>query len=351
MPSLVKIAKEQDPSRPVIYRSHIQVRADLANEGGTPTSEVWDWVYENIKDADVFVSHPIRQFIPNNVVPEKVAYVPATSDWLDGLSKSLNAFSDRYYLKEFATLCFEAGMPQLKYPHRHYIAQIARFDPAKGIPDVLASYAELRRTYMKDEPPGSIPQLVLAGHGAVDDPDAKPIYEQTLQSLENEYADIKDDVIVIRVPPSDQILNSILSNARVILQLSTREGFEVKVSEAVHKGLPIIATKAGGIPLQVQHGKSGYLVEPGDFNAVAKHLSDLFTDDRLYTNMSSYAKTHVSDEVSTVGNALCWLYLADRLSEGHTIHANCRWVSDMAREEARLPYTEDEPRLPRDIST
>jgi len=56
MPSLVKIAKEQDPDRPVIFRSHIQVRADLADQEGSPTSEVWNWVWQNVKQADLFIS-------------------------------------------------------------------------------------------------------------------------------------------------------------------------------------------------------------------------------------------------------------------------------------------------------
>jgi hypothetical protein len=47
MPSLVKIAKENDPSRPVIFRSHIQVRADLADQEGTATSEVWQWIWNH----------------------------------------------------------------------------------------------------------------------------------------------------------------------------------------------------------------------------------------------------------------------------------------------------------------
>jgi hypothetical protein len=37
-----------------------------------------------------------------------------------------------------------------------------------------------------------------------------------------------------------------MQGATVALQLSTREGFEVKVSEAVLKRVPVIATKAGG---------------------------------------------------------------------------------------------------------
>ena len=73
-----------------------------------------------------------------------------------------------------------------------------------------------------------------------------------------------------------------MTNARVCLQLSSREGFEVKVSEAIHHGKPIIATRAGGIPLQVQHGKNGFLVEVGDSEAVSRHLYDLWLDDELF---------------------------------------------------------------------
>lgn len=160
-------------------------------------------------------------------------------------------------------------MTQLAFPKRDYIVQIARFDPSKGIPHVLASYAVLRRTYMRDTHPRNTPQLVLTGQSAVDDPDASLIYDQTLEALEKQYADLRQDVIVLRLGPKDQILNALLSNAKVALQLSAREGFEVKVSEALHKEIPVVTTKAGGIPLQVSHGQSGFLAEPGDAEAIA----------------------------------------------------------------------------------
>lgn len=347
MPSLVQIAKKLDPERPVIFRSHIQVRADLADQPGTPTSEVWQWVWNNVKDADVFISHPVKEFVPNTVDFNKVGYMPATTDWLDGLSKEMSDWDTQYYIHEFNSECFKQRMNRLDFPNREYIAQIARFDPAKGIPDVLASYAELRRKYMKDLPLKDIPQLVVAGHGAIDDPDATSIYDQTLDLLETKYSDIKSDVVVMRLGPTDQLLNALMSNAKVALQLSTREGFEVKVSEALHKGVPIIATRAGGIPLQVQHEKSGFLVEPCDSSAVAKHLNYLFTNQSAYDDMSEYAAMHVSDEVGTVGNALCWLYLSDVLAKGEKIEPKSAWINDMARKTAGLPYVETETQLPR----
>ena len=139
-----------------------------------------------------------------------------------------------------------------------------------------------------------------------------------------------------------------MDNAKFALQLSTREGFEVKVSEALHTGKPIVASRTGGIPLQVQHGKSGYLVECGDNSTVAKRLFDLFMDEGLYKQMSDFARTHVSDEVSTVGNAAAWMYLEVMYaSRGVKLQPKGAWLNDLLRAETGEPYVTGEPRLPR----
>ena len=354
MPSLVERAKEADPTRPVIFRSHIQIRSDLADKEGTPASEVWKWLYASVKRADVFVSHPVKEFVPKAVNPKMVGYLPATTDWLDGLNKEIDAWDMNHYMQEIKDQAVKSGLLKLEFPDRDYIVQIARFDPAKGIPDVLESYARLRREHFRDRDPSETPQLVIAGHSAIDDPDGTRIFDETMTALDTQYSDVAKDVIPLRIGPTDQLLNALMTGAKVALQLSTREGFEIKVSEALHKGIPTIATHAGGIPLQVEQGRSGFLVEPGDADAVAKHLYDLFTDQTLYKEMSEYAATHVSDEVSTVGNALSWVYLADTLTKGEPVVPNGRWINDMARETAHVPYEIKEPgevRLPRNLST
>jgi glycosyltransferase involved in cell wall biosynthesis len=353
MPCIIDIAKQMEPDRPVIFRSHIQVRADLADQDGTPTSRVWKWVWRSVQQADVFISHPVAGFVPSTVDRKTLGYMPATTDWLDGLNKTMTDVHTAYYLKEFNLECVRQGMTTLAYPKRDYIVQIARFDPSKGIPTVLASYAEFRRksrfcAMMKVE---DTPQLVVAGHSSIDDPDGVRVLAETLALLDREYPDIKDSIVVMRLGPTDQILNALLSNARVALQLSTREGFEVKVSEALHKGVPVIATTAGGIPLQIEHGKSGFLVRPGDAEAVSNYLDVLFGDEAKYREMSEYAASHVSDEVSTVGNAINWMYLADQLLQGRKVEPCGQWVWDLAREAAGEPRVEGEVWLPRGRAT
>jgi len=350
MPGLIPLIRKARPEVPILYRSHIEVRSDLIHIAGSPQSEVWEYLWSRIKHADLFISHPVDKFVPDSVPFESVGLLPATTDWLDGLSKPLPYWDVQYYMGIFRTLCSEIRMSRLHWPAREYIVQVARFDPAKGIPVVIDSFVKLRRRLDLKLPASQCPQLLICGHGAIDDPDASIIYSEVLALLETEdYAPYASDIVVMRIPPSDQILNALMSSAKIVLQLSSREGFEVKVSEAIHKGKPIIATRAGGIPLQVQHGKNGYLVEVGDSAQVAKHLYELWTDSGLYKKMCEFAKHSVSDEVGTWGNAAAWMYLATKFASGEKLKPNGRWINDMMREDCGQPYKDDEPRLPRKI--
>ncbi|KAG5650606.1 hypothetical protein H0H81_011667 [Sphagnurus paluster] len=353
MPGLIPLIKKVRPELPIVYRSHIEIRSDLVHVPGSPQEEVWKYLWNNIQLADLFISHPVSKFVPSDVPIEKLALLGAATDWLDGLNKDLDPWDSQFYMGEFRSLCAKEKMNELKWPERDYIVQIARFDPAKGIPSVIDSYAKFRRLIEKHSPDlaiDDIPQLLICGHGAVDDPDASIIYDQVMQLINSDdYVEFAKDIVVMRLPPSDQLLNALMANARIALQLSTREGFEVKVSEAVHAGIPIIACQTGGIPLQIEHGKSGYLTTPGDNNAVAQHLYDLHTDEALHRRISEYARTHVSDEVGTVGNAAAWLYLAVKYTRGEKIQPKGAWLNDMLREETGELYKPGEPRLPRAV--
>ncbi|KZT74138.1 glycosyltransferase family 4 protein [Daedalea quercina L-15889] len=348
MPGLIPLIKRVRPDLPIIYRSHIEIRSDLVSQEGSPQQEVWKYLWNNIQHADLFISHPVNKFVPTDVPAHKLALLGAATDWLDGLNKHLDPWDSQYYMGEFRSLCTRDKMHELAWPAREYIVQIARFDPSKGIPNVIDSYARFRKMAKGKIPEEEVPQLLVCGHGAVDDPDASIIYDQVINLIASKYNEYARDIVVMRCPPSDQLLNALMDNSRFALQLSTREGFEVKVSEALHTGKPVIASRTGGIPLQIIDGKSGYLTDAGDNEAVAKHIFDLVTDDELYETMSKYARTHVSDEVGTVGNAAAWMYLAVMYcSRGVRLQPKGAWINDLMREETGEPYSPDEPKLPR----
>jgi glycosyltransferase involved in cell wall biosynthesis len=161
-----------------------------------------------------------------------------------------------------------------------------------------------------------IPQLVICGHGSIDDPDGTIIYEQTYGTMTTEpFSQISSDIIVARIPPSDQLLNVILRGAYVALQLSHREGFEVKVTEALAKGVPVIAYEAGGIPLQIIEGVTGYLVPIRDVQGVADKLFHFFERPEDRQQMSDAAVKYLTEEYFTVWNAIAWLFMCNEITK------------------------------------
>jgi alpha,alpha-trehalose phosphorylase (configuration-retaining) len=167
----------------------------------------------------------VNKFVPSDVPIEKLCLLGAATDWyvrdqscwllsaeagsnrLDGLNKKLDPWDSQYYMGEFRSLCAKEKMSELAWPVRDYVIQIARFDPAKGIPNVIDSYAKFRehlRTKANIDG-NKAPQLLLCGHGAVDDPDASIIYDQVYKLIHSDaYQHLASDIIVMRLPPSDQ---------------------------------------------------------------------------------------------------------------------------------------------------
>lgn len=78
----------------------------------------------------------------------------------------------------------------------------------EGIPNVIDSYYKFRNLLNEkssDLAEDEHPQLLLCGHGAVDDPDASIIYDQVMQIIASEpYKIYAKDIVVMRLPPSDQ---------------------------------------------------------------------------------------------------------------------------------------------------
>jgi glycosyltransferase involved in cell wall biosynthesis len=329
---LIPYIKQNNPTTKIIYRSHIQIEADLANKPDTPQYTTWSFLWNYIKDADYFISHPIKEFIPECVPAEKIFYMPATTDPLDGLNKPLTAQQMSIYMQRFNDLLLQEGQTPLD-EQRSYIIQVARFDPSKGIPDVLEAYRKLRCMLEEEQKP--LPQLVITGNSSIDDPDGIRVHNALMCTLQTElYADFSDDIKVMRLPHRDQILDTLMSKCAIALQLSIKEGFEVKVTEALMKGKPIIASKIGGIPLQIDDDLTGYLVDSGNTKQVAQYMYDLLTDRGKYERMSKAAAERANKDYMTVPNALCWLYLALQLLYGEKLEGHSQWVKALAEEHA-----------------
>ncbi|KAJ5378333.1 uncharacterized protein N7496_005742 [Penicillium cataractarum] len=148
MPGLFPIAKGIDPQRPVIYRSHIQMRSDLIAITGGPQAEVWNYLWEQIHAADIFISHPVADFVPKNIPSHRI-------------------------------------------------------DPAKGIVDALVAYEKFYSQISTLHPEMKIPKLVICGHGSIDDPNGSIVYDAVLRHMENFMPHLTAMICVLRLGPSD----------------------------------------------------------------------------------------------------------------------------------------------------
>jgi glycosyltransferase involved in cell wall biosynthesis len=85
----------------------------------------------------------------------------------------------------------------------------------------------------------------------------------------------------VRLAGERHDIPELLATADVFVLPSRSEGLPVSVLEAMAAGLPVVASRVGGVPELVQDGKTGLLVEPGDPEQLAGALGRLAADRRL----------------------------------------------------------------------
>ncbi|MDQ5821324.1 MAG: glycosyltransferase family 4 protein [Actinomycetota bacterium] len=79
---------------------------------------------------------------------------------------------------------------------------------------------------------------------------------------------------------------------------SANEGTPVTAIEALAAGKPVVATRVGGTPDVVRDGQDGFLVAPGDVDALADRLAELATDPKLRERMGEAARARVRERYS-----------------------------------------------------
>jgi glycosyltransferase involved in cell wall biosynthesis len=95
-------------------------------------------------------------------------------------------------------------------------------------------------------------------------------------------AGLQGQVTFLGQVPDGEVAN-VLARSHLLAVPSSLEGFGIAYLEAMGFGLPVIASSTGGAGEIVTHGINGFLVDPGDVGAVARHLYDLMHDrERLY---------------------------------------------------------------------
>ncbi|WP_434120787.1 N-acetyl-alpha-D-glucosaminyl L-malate synthase BshA [Salinicoccus roseus] len=73
----------------------------------------------------------------------------------------------------------------------------------------------------------------------------------------------------------------------IFLLMSEKESFGLALLEAMNCGAVPVGTVAGGISEVIQHEKTGYLVDIGDYTGAGAHIIKILEDDALYNQLQA----------------------------------------------------------------
>jgi len=244
-----------------VWRCHI----DLSD----PNPAVWSFTKQFIEKYDALV-FSLERYIPRDLKSVKVFIEYPT---IDPLSEKNIPLRQTDILKVLERYDVD--------PDRPIIGQVARFDPWKNPLGVIDVYRKVKE---------KIPdvQLLLIGSFAHDDPEGSAWYRKTVA-----YAGNDRDIHVLTNLDGvmDFEVNAFQRSFVVALQLSIREGFGLSVTEALWKGVPVVATRVGGIPLQVIDGVTGFLVN--SLEEAAEKTILLIKRPWLARELGQYGMQHV----------------------------------------------------------
>ena len=176
------------------------------------------------------------------------------------------------------------------------IGIIARFSDVKGI-DILIKAMPI----VLQQLPSA--RLIIAGQGP---------YEAYLKKLSQDLSltgciDFKD---IINQP------EVLLPAFDVFVMPSIMEGLGLSVMEAQACGIPVVASRVGGLIDLIEDGKSGYLIVSGDPTALAQKIIEVLSNPQQSKVMAQQARSNIEKNfsVKSMFQQTCEIY------EQHSSH-------------------------------
>lgn len=162
------------------------------------------------------------------------------------------------------------------------LMHLSNFRPVKRVTDTVEIFDRVRKKVPS--------KLVLIGDG----PERSKAEWLAMQK------GIHKDVLFLG--KQDQV-NEKLPAADIMLMPSELESFGLAALEAMSCEVVPIATRVGGVPEVVEHGKTGFLADVGDVDSMAKFAIDLLLDENRLKEMGKVcreaAHRFCSDEIIT----------------------------------------------------
>lgn len=279
-----------------IWRCHI----DTAQ----PNPAVWAFLRPFVAEYDAAI-FTLAEFAPPDMPPLRIEIIPPAIDPCSPKNLPLPRQTARQVLEWLGVRT-----------DRPLVTQISRFDAWKDPLGVIAAYRKVR-----DRVPEL--QLVLAGSLALDDPEGWDVYRSI---REEAGGDPSIDVFTNLVGVGNIEVNALQALSDVVVQKSIREGFGLVVSETLWKGTPVVAGRAGGIPLQMADGVGGILVDGVDECAAAIH--ELLIDRQRARALGQAGRDRVREHFLVPRLVLDHLELMRALAGGEPVAREATWFRE-----------------------
>jgi trehalose synthase len=168
-------------------------------------------------------------------------------------------------------------LDRLRVPRdKPFLLQIGRFNRAQDPLGVINAYRLVKKHHDI--------RLVLAGPPAGGGDDV-------LAELQ-EAASNDPDVRIVALPPDPQTeMNALERGAAIVIHKPLTGGFGIDVAAAMWKGKPVVGSVAGGIPVQIVFGVTGYTVETVE--GAAFRTRHLLSNPELIGRMGAAGREHI----------------------------------------------------------
>ncbi len=246
-----------------VWRCHIDT--------SEPNADAWRFLAPHLEgyDAAVFT---MPDFVPPGLPITRVEFIAPAIDPLSPKNIDIDTAISSQILDWIG----------IDLPGK-LVTQVSRFDTWKDPLGVIDAYRLVR------EEVGDL-QLALIGSMALDDPEGWEVYSQLSEQAE------RDPLIHIYTNltgASSVEVNAFQRLSDVVVQKSIREGFGLVVSESLWKDTPVVAGRAGGIPMQMPEGVGGLLVD--SVEDCAEAMLSLLNDRELAEQLGQRGREHVRE--------------------------------------------------------
>jgi len=172
---------------------------------------------------------------------------------------------------------------------------VGRFVPLKNLPFLIKEIKEVVKLDSKIK-------LMLVGEG--------PLYNQIVDLVSR--LNLQNHVVFTgRIPHDD--LAKYYSAADVFVLTSSYDNSPNALLEAMACGLPIIATRVGGIPMLVEYGINGVLIENNNIGEFKEAVLKLVNNSGLCKKMGERNRTMVTKKYSWSKSAEKFLEIYERI--------------------------------------